>query len=608
MTERKSIFFMRRALIAFSVASAFLLIGSVFGGSVVGVASAKQVAKINPNGTFIFGSIQGTLTNLNPLTATSMAGDIDALLYSSLLYPGTGGGVIPWLAKSYNVSNNGLTFTFNLVHNATWSNGHPVTATDVKYTFQSLINTPSIDFFSYNKYIQSVVAVNNYTVVFNLKMFYSPLIYEIGTEPIIPAAWGNSPYSSNLSSFTNYATNITSGSYQATNLITDGPLILNSMSTTAGTVFSANKHFFNGPPSYAKMVWEYFKTTSDATAALESKTIDAFWGPYTDRALFAKIPYIRSVSAPSTYEFFVWMNNAIAPFNNTYARKAVAYVINKTNLNLLALAGAGLTGSYGALPALYRNQIPSGLPFYHSNLTQAAIMMRDGGFTQKGGQWYYPNGTQVTATLIEPPLADWVTAGNVIANNLTAFGIKTTYVANTFPQWSSNTGYGRYQLTYFGYTGYAPNPWSVLNSLFSNKSSAPVGQFSWTHGWNVERYNNTTVNNLLSQAASTSNSTRVQQLLDNVQQIIAAQVPVAMASDPPTFFSYNNQTIRDNTPNYNIAWAISVEHVDVLQYVNETAPNYLQYIGGGIVVVILGGIAGAIFYVRKKRLKERHNK
>ncbi len=608
MTAIDETSFPRKALIVFALSAAFLLIGGAFGGGIAGVASAKQVAKTNPNGTFIFGSIQGTLTNLNPLTSTSMAGDIDALLYSSLLYPGSNGGVIPWLAKSYNVTNNGLTFTFNLVHNATWSNGKAVTAADVNYTFQSLLNTPSIDFNSYNKYIQSIVVVNAYTISFNLKVFYSPLIFEIGTEPVIPAAWGTSPYTSNLSSFTNYATNITSGAYQASNLITDGPLTLSSMSTTAGTVFNANKHFFMGPPSYSKMVWEYFKTTSDATAALESKTIDAFWGPYTDRALFAKIPYIRSVSAPSTYEFFIWMNNAIAPFNNTYARKAVAYVVNKTNLNLLALAGAGLTGSYGALPALYKGQIPSGLPFYHHNLTEAATMMKDGGFTQSSGQWYYPNGTQVTATLIEPPLADWVTAGQIIANNLTAFGIKTTYVANTFAQWNSNTGYGKYQLTYFGYTGYAPNAWSVLSSVFSNTSSAPIGQFSWLHGWNVERYNNTTVNNLLQEAASTPNTTKVQQLLNSVQEIIASQVPVAMTSDPPTFFSYNNQTIRDNTPNYNIAWMISVEHIDVLQYVNETAPNYLPYIGGGIAIVILGGVIGAVVYIRRKRLKERHNK
>lgn len=608
MNANKTHFFTRKALIAFALASTFLMLGSVAGSGFIGVVDAKQVAKINPNGTFIFGSIEGTLTNLNPLTATSVAGDIDALLYSSLLYPGANGGLIPWLASSYNVTNGGLTITFNLVHNAVWSNGQAVTTADVNYTFQSLIKTPSIDFFSYNHYIKSISVVNKYTIVFNLKSYYSPLIYEIGTEPIIPAAWGNNPYSANLSSFTNYATNITSGSYPATNLITDGPVILTSLSPTSGAVFQTNKHFFMGAPSYAKMVWEYFKTTSDATAALESKSIDAFWGPYTDRALFAKIPYIRSVSAPSTYEFFAWMNNAIAPFNNTYARKAVAYVINKTNLNELALAGAGLTGSYGALPALYKSQIPSGLPFYHYNLTEAAAMMREGGFVQKGGEWYYPNGTQVTVTLIEPPLADWVTAGNIIANNLTAFGIKTTYVADSFAQWNSNTGYGKFQITYFGYTGYAPNAWSVLNSLFSNKSSAPIGSFAWDHGWNVERYNNTTVNTLLNEAATTANTTKVTQLLDSVQEIIASQVPIAMTSDPPTFFSYNNQTIRDNTPNYNIAWAISVEHIDVLEYVNQTSTNYLPYIGGGIIIVVIGGVIAAAYYVRKSRLKERHNK
>ncbi|MBX8644082.1 MAG: hypothetical protein KIY12_05080, partial [Thermoplasmata archaeon] len=99
------------------------MLGSVAGSGFIGVVDAKQVAKINPNGTFIFGSIEGTLTNLNPLTATSVAGDIDALLYSSLLYPGANGGLIPWLASSYNVTNGGLTITFNLVHNAVWSNG-----------------------------------------------------------------------------------------------------------------------------------------------------------------------------------------------------------------------------------------------------------------------------------------------------------------------------------------------------------------------------------------------------------------------------------------------------------------------------------------------------
>ena len=593
----------RFIIVAVFVAVTLMIIGST-GNYIIGNSSAEPIANVNQNGTFIFGSIQGPLTDLNPLTATSTAGDLTTLLYSSLLYPGASGGLIPWLAKSYNTSSNGLTITFNMVNNATWSNGNHVTAKDVNFTFQSILKYSSIDFNSYNKYISSIDALNNYTVVFHLKQFYNPLIYEIGTEPIVPAVWGNNPYTANLSSFTNYATNITSGSYSASNLITDGPVILTNMSTTSGAIFKTNKNFFYGAPDYAKMIWEFFKTTSDATAALESKSIDAFWGPYTDKSLFAKLGYLKSVSAPSTYVFFLWLNDKTAPFNNTDARKAVAYVINKQNLNKLALAGGGLNGSSGGLPYLFNNQIPSGLPYYHYNLTAAANMMVDGGFTKTNGEWYYKNGTQVTATLIEPPLADWVTAGQIIAQNLTAFGIKTTYVSDTFAQWSNNVGDGTFQATYFGFTGYAPTAWSVLDTLFNVNSSAPIGTSAWNYGWNVERYNNSMVNSLLAEAASTPNTTQEQSYINQVQQIIADQVPIVMIVDPPTFYTYNDQKLIDNTPNYNIAWMISVEKMEVLGSNQTSSNNTIPYVLGGVAAAIVIGGVGAAVVLRKRKLKE----
>ena len=608
--KKKSI----RIVIA-SFAIVFLMVLGSSGSYVAGnspanspATPASKVAVVDTNGTFIFGSVQGPLTDLNPLTATSTAGDISALLYSSLLYPGSSGGVVPWLAKSYNISDQGKLFTFNMVTNATWSNGNPVTSKDVNFTFQSILNHPSVDFNQLNKYIASIDATSTYTVVFHMKQYYNPLLYEIGTEPIIPAAWGNSPYTANISSFTNYATNITSGSYNASKLITDGPVMLTSMTTVSGADFKTNKNFFNGAPDYARMIWEFFKTTSDATAALESKSIDAFWGPYTDASLFAKLNYLKSVSAPSTYTFYAWLNNKVAPFNNTDLRKAVAFAINKHYINKVALAGAGLNGSNGGLPYTFRNQVPTGLPFYHYNLTAAANMMTKGGFTKTNGEWYYPNGTQVQITIIEPPLADWVTAGQIISQNLTAFGIKTTYAPETFANWANYVGNGNFQMTYFGFTGASPTAWSVLNTLFTASSSAPIGQTSWTHGWNVERYNNTTVNNLLSEAASTPNLTLEQSYLNQVQQAIANQLPLIMIDDPPTFFTYNNHTVIDNTPNYNIAWMISIEHMQIVKYQNQSVgPSLMvKIIIVGAVVGILAVVAAAVVLrTRKKKESEK---
>ena len=118
-----------------SFAIVFLMVLGSSGSYVAGnspanspATPASKVAVVDTNGTFIFGSVQGPLTDLNPVTATSTAGDISALLYSSLLYPGASGGVVPWLAKSYNISDQGKLFTFNMVTNATWSNGNPVTS------------------------------------------------------------------------------------------------------------------------------------------------------------------------------------------------------------------------------------------------------------------------------------------------------------------------------------------------------------------------------------------------------------------------------------------------------------------------------------------------
>ena len=55
------------------------------------------------------------------------------LIYDSLLEKDEK-GLIPWLAKEWTVSEDGQTYTFTLVDNATWHDGKPLTAEDVAFT------------------------------------------------------------------------------------------------------------------------------------------------------------------------------------------------------------------------------------------------------------------------------------------------------------------------------------------------------------------------------------------------------------------------------------------------------------------------------------------
>ena len=67
---------------------------------------------------------------------------LDQNLYSSLLQPNaTGTGLLPDLATSWDVSKNGMKYTFHLQPEALWSDGSPVTADDVAYSLNRSKNT-----------------------------------------------------------------------------------------------------------------------------------------------------------------------------------------------------------------------------------------------------------------------------------------------------------------------------------------------------------------------------------------------------------------------------------------------------------------------------------
>jgi peptide/nickel transport system substrate-binding protein len=87
----------------------------------------------------------GHPSSINPLTArTQVDRDLVALLFRGLLRAGPNGTLLPDLARSWAVSADGLTYTFNLRNDAQWEDGQPVTAADVVFTV-GLAQDPDYD-------------------------------------------------------------------------------------------------------------------------------------------------------------------------------------------------------------------------------------------------------------------------------------------------------------------------------------------------------------------------------------------------------------------------------------------------------------------------------
>src|SRR5690348_10826870 len=136
--------------------------------------SIAMVSAQNSGGTIIEGNL-GDPKDLNPITLTDAASQ----QLAGFMFPGLVGvdpkttDIVPnapgALAKSWKVSDDGLTYTFTLRQDFKWTDGKPVTAKDVEYTFAAIADPQTSSFTNFimaanGGTIESVKAVDDYTV------------------------------------------------------------------------------------------------------------------------------------------------------------------------------------------------------------------------------------------------------------------------------------------------------------------------------------------------------------------------------------------------------------------------------------------------------------
>jgi peptide/nickel transport system substrate-binding protein len=115
----------------------------------------------------------GDADNLNPFIGyVSPSFEVWYLTYDSLIgydpatLSPTEGENATGLATGWTTSEDGLTWTFTLRQNATWDDGEPLTADDVAFTYNYIIQNDMENFTAYTNLIETVTAIDDYTVEF----------------------------------------------------------------------------------------------------------------------------------------------------------------------------------------------------------------------------------------------------------------------------------------------------------------------------------------------------------------------------------------------------------------------------------------------------------
>lgn len=220
-------------------------------------AARRQAAGEGPagphrGGTIVIGSITDIDTVNELLDAGSrMFNDVAFQMFLHLLdeqpdftdHPPT---FEPELARSWEWSQDHLRLTFHLREDAVWSDGVPVTAEDVRFTWQAQ-TSPEVawDNSYFKEGIEDVEVVDPHTVVFHFSRVSPYQLMEANEGVILPRhAWGEVPF----------AEWRTSGEYFRRNLVVNGPFRLESWTPQQEIVLVRNESYFDPELPYLDRV------------------------------------------------------------------------------------------------------------------------------------------------------------------------------------------------------------------------------------------------------------------------------------------------------------------------------------------------------------------
>lgn len=279
--------------------------------------------------------ILGTPRFVNPVLASSDADrDLVSLVYGGLLRKTPEGNLIPDLAERYEVSEDGLTYTFILRDKIYFHDGTPVTANDVLFTIQSakdpVIKSPRKA--SWDGV--SIETLDDRTIVFTLKQPYSSFL-ENTTLGIMPShIWDGSPIELNEANMQPIGT----GPFMVRKLSKQSSGIIDKFELEAFDKFPLGRPYLNS------IVLRFYQSEEDLVAAVANGSVDqaSSISPEEAGTLGDSGHSIESLLLPRVFGLF-FNQNQNQVFTNKSIVKAIDTVIDKEAIVNVVLHGYGAT-------------------------------------------------------------------------------------------------------------------------------------------------------------------------------------------------------------------------------------------------------------------------
>ncbi len=293
-----------------------------------------------------------------------------ANLYDTLIFPNAKGGVDPWLATSWDVSSDGLTYTFHLRKDAKFHDGTPLKASDVVYSYNRLktigegyaylVATPNV---------AGVKAVDDYTVEIKVvkpsALFLPSLVrLYVASEAIVRKnTKAEGPYGKDGDYGKEWLQTHDAGSgpYKVKEFPLEQYLLMDKFADWWGK--------FN--PNAADEV-RFIGTTEAVTVRtlMQNKELEITdqWQSLEAYNALQKIEGVKVAPIPTLSAFYYMINTKKPPTDDVHCRKAIDYAFDYDTA--LTLEWPGVKQMIAPVPATLAG-VDTSLPYYKRDLTKA---------------------------------------------------------------------------------------------------------------------------------------------------------------------------------------------------------------------------------------------
>jgi peptide/nickel transport system substrate-binding protein len=345
---------------------------------------------------------------------------LDYNVYQHLYELDPAGKLIPVLATSYSLSNGRRTYTFTIRKGVRFSNGDPLSASDVVYSLERVISPRSTyPYKDLMSEVRSVRAVGRREVAVTLshpdwEWLFDLAAYSDGVV-LDPKAVGQI----------------------ASHPVGTGPFAFKSFTPNYSVTLVRNPYYWGHKPQLSEVTWRYFSSADAENTALQSGQLNIIDNEPTpqDVARFKRDPRFQVIDGRTNGKVQLSINDAYGPLRDKLVRQAICYATDKRAIIQAASAGYGVPLGSDSVPGdPYYLDLAGTYPY---NPRKARQLLAQAG---------YPHGFPVTITL--PPYNYAQIAGPLIAAELQAVGITATIKNIQWPLWLSQVfAHSDFQLT-----------------------------------------------------------------------------------------------------------------------------------------------------------------